>query len=109
MDIRIPPLRAFILCFAVGTTLAAGCSSTPTQASFGESVDDSVITTKVKASFVEDKKVDASNIQVETFKGVVQLSGFANSQTEIDRAVAITGQIKGVKSVKNDIRLKTAK
>lgn len=107
MNTRIP-LRAFLLCFAVGTTMVTGCASTSTQESFGEAVDDSWISTKVKASFVDDKRVDASNIQVETFKGVVQLSGFANSQAEIDRAVAIAGQIKGVKSVKNDVRLKTS-
>lgn len=108
MDIRIPPLRALLVCLAVGTTMVTGCASTATQESFGEAVDDGWISTKVKANFVEDKRVDATNIKVETFKGVVQLSGFANSQSEIDRAVAIAGQVKGVKSVKNDVRLKTS-
>ena len=93
---------------AVGAcALSSGCSSTPTQSSFGETVDDSVITTKVKTAFVEDKVVTALHISVETFKGSVQLSGFANSQTEIDRAVELAGKVKGVKTVKNDIHLKS--
>jgi len=86
--------------------LSAGCTSTPTQSSFGETVDDSVITTKVKAAFIEDKAVNALNIAVETFKGTVQLSGFANSSTESQRAVELARSVKGVKSVKNDILLK---
>jgi len=93
---------------ALGTTIVAtGCASTPTQSSAGEVIDDSVITTKVKTAFVEDKAVSALNISVETFKGTVQLSGFANNDTEVTRAVQLASQVKGVKSVKNDIRLKT--
>jgi osmotically-inducible protein OsmY len=72
----------------------------------GEKVDDSVITSKIKAKFVEDKDVRARAISVETFKGVVQLSGFANSQMEIDRAGEIARGVNGVVSVKNDIRMK---
>lgn len=90
------------------TLLATGCASTPTQSSIGEVVDDTVITTKVKALYVEDTAVNALNVNVETFKGVVQLSGFANNQTEINRATEIARGVKGVSSVKNDIRLKTS-
>ncbi|HSW04597.1 BON domain-containing protein [Aquabacterium sp.] len=90
------------------TLLAIGCASTPTQESAGEAVDDTWITTKVKAKFVEDKDVSALNIAVETFKGTVQLSGFANSPDERARAAELARSIKGVKSVKNDIRLKAA-
>lgn len=90
-----------------GTVLTSGCSSTPTHASLGETVDDSVITTRIKTAFVEDKAVSALHISVETFKGTVQLSGFANSPSEIERAVALAAQVKGVKSVKNDIHLKS--
>lgn len=100
----------FIPVFAVAcaaATLTTGCASTATQSSIGETIDDSVITTKVKAAFVEDKSVDALNIAVETFKGTVQLSGFANSTTEVARAMELTRAVKGVKSIKNDIRLKT--
>jgi osmotically-inducible protein OsmY len=60
----------------------------------------------VKAKFVEDATVGALRVNVETFKGVVQLSGFANSPAEIDRAVQLARETKGVKSVKNDIRIK---
>lgn len=89
-----------------GALLLSGCASTSTQESTGEFVDDAVITTKVKAKFVEDKTVSALNVNVETFKGTVQLSGFANSMVEADRAVQLARETKGVKSVKNDIRIK---
>jgi osmotically-inducible protein OsmY len=97
------------LSLTTGATIATstGCSSTPNQSSFGEVIDDSVITTKIKTAFVEDKAVGALNIAVETFKGTVQLSGFANSEAEVSRAVLLASHVRGVKSVKNDIRLKT--
>lgn len=88
--------------------VVTGCGSSPTNPSVGQQIDDSVITTKVKAKFVEDKAVSALNIAVETYKGTVQLSGFANNQTEISRAVQLASEVQGVRSVKNDIRLKTA-
>ena len=88
--------------------LLSACSSTPTRESTGQYVDDSTITTKVKADFVTDKTVDATNIKVETFKGTVQLSGFAKSQAEINRAVQIARNVSGVQSVKNDILLRAA-
>lgn len=90
------------------TFVFAGCAGTPTRESAGERIDDSVITTKVKALYVEDKTVSALGINVETFKGVVQLSGFADNQTEVDRAVELARGVKGVNSVKNDIRLKSS-
>lgn len=97
-----------VFLLAVGATaLSAGCASTATQASLGETVDDSVITTKVKAAFVEDKTVSALQISVETFKGTVQLSGFANSLGEVAKAGELAAKVKGVKSVKNDIALKS--
>ena len=103
----IAPLFVPLMALAgASVLLTTGCSSTPTQTSFGETVDDSVITTKVKAAFVEDKTVSALNIKVETFKGTVQLSGFANSATEIAHATALARDVKGVKAVKNDVRLK---
>lgn len=72
----------------------------------GEYVDDSAITAKVKAAFVNDKEVKATEVKVETYKGTVQLSGFANSNTAIERAVQLANNAPGVKSVRNDIRLK---
>lgn len=73
--------------------------------SAGAIVDDATITTKVKAKFVEDPLVKAMNIKVDTYQGVVQLSGFANSQAEAEKAGQLARSTSGVKSVKNDIRL----
>jgi osmotically-inducible protein OsmY len=84
----------------------AGCSSTPTSSSTGEWFDDSWITTKVKTQLIGDTSVSGTSINVETFRGVVQLSGFAATQAEVDRAVKLAREVNGVKSVKNDIRLR---
>lgn len=84
----------------------AGCASTRTQESPAEYVDDSVITLKVKTAILADDTLKSSEINVETFKGIVQLSGFVNSQADIQRAVAVAGDVGGVKSVKNDMQLK---
>ncbi len=92
---------------AATPVLITACASTPGKESTGEYIDDSVITTKVKAAFVEDKTVDAGDITVETYKGIVQLSGFAKSETQRTQAVEIAAKVKGVKSVKNDIRIKS--
>ena len=83
-----------------------GCSSTSKQEGTGEYIDDSVITTKVKAAILNEPSLKSSEINVETFKGVVQLSGFVNSQADINKAVQITRTVKGVKSVTNSMRLK---
>lgn len=88
--------------------LLTACGGSPSRESTGEYIDDSVITTKVKTAFVQDKLVDAADVKVETFKGNVQLSGFVDSQSEIDRAAQIAGKVPGVKSVRNDLRLKPA-
>jgi hyperosmotically inducible protein len=91
---------------AVTLLSAAGCASTAKQESTGEYVDDSVITTKVKAAILNDGTLKSAEINVETFKGVVQLSGFVSSSAYIDKAVALTRAVKGVKSVKNDMQVK---
>lgn len=83
-----------------------GCASTARQEGTGEYVDDSIITTKVKAEIFNDASLKSSEINVETFKGVVQLSGFVNSQADINRAVELTRTVNGVTSVKNDMRVK---
>lgn len=83
-----------------------GCAGHQTQKSAGEVIDDAAITTKVKSALVQDKEVSAMRIQVETYKGIVQLSGFANTQNEADRASQLARNVNGVKSVKNDIRIK---
>ncbi len=83
-----------------------GCASTSKQEGTGEYIDDAVITTKVKTAIFNDPNLKSSEINVETFKGVVQLSGFVSSRADINRAVEIARGIAGVKSVKNDMRVK---
>ncbi len=85
---------------------AAGCASTPKQEGTGEYVDDAVLTTKVKAAIFNEPSLKSAEINVETFKGAVQLSGFVSSYADIDKAIQITRSITGVKTVKNDMRLK---
>jgi osmotically-inducible protein OsmY len=82
------------------------CASTPKQESTGEYVDDSVITTKVKALLAQDDFLKSFQISVETYKGTVQLSGFVGSQKAVDKAGEIASSVKGVSSVKNDLIVK---
>lgn len=83
-----------------------GCASTAKTEGTGEYFDDTVITTKVKAAIVDQPTLKSSEINVETFKGVVQLSGFVSSQENVNVAVQTAKSVKGVTSVKNDMRLK---
>lgn len=87
---------------------AAGCASTKTSESAGEYVDDAAITTAVKSKMIADKSVKARDIQVDTYRGTVQLSGFADDSAQVSRAVEIARETKGVKAVKNDVRIKPA-
>jgi osmotically-inducible protein OsmY len=80
----------------------AACAPTPTREGTGEYVDDSLITSKVKAAFAADPMVKATQVNVETFKGTVQLSGFVDSRESAEKAMEIARGVKGVKSVKND-------
>ena len=82
------------------------CASTPKQESTGEYVDDSVITTKIKSLLAADDFLKSFQIGVETRKGIVQLSGFVNSQAAVDKAGQIARSVGGVKSVKNDLIVK---
>jgi osmotically-inducible protein OsmY len=95
------PLGTSFLALALVAVL--GCAGSATQESTGEYIDDTVITTRVKAAFVGDEQVKAGEVNVETFKGVVQLSGFVSSETAMARAVEIARGIDGVTSVKNDM------
>ena len=101
---QLKRLSAILL--AVVFASALGCAGSATQESTGEYITDSWITTKVKASLAEDRQVKATEVNVETFKGVVQLSGFVSSRAEMNQAVRIATGIKGVTSVRNDIRIK---
>lgn len=98
--------RLSVFFASVALMLMVGCASTHTTEGTGEYFDDAVITTKVKTAIFNDPELKSSEINVETFKGVVQLSGFVSSQANIKRAVSVTNDVKGVTSVKNDLRLK---
>jgi len=91
---------------AISVASVAGCASTSKSEGTGQYIDDSVITGKVKAALVDDPLTKAIEINVETFKGVVQLSGFVSSQAAANRAVELARGVSGVTSVKNDMRLK---
>jgi osmotically-inducible protein OsmY len=93
---------------AVPLFVADARAETPAPDSAGTMLDDTIITTKVKAEFIKDERVSALRINVTSEKGIVQLSGFANSMAEATRAAEIARTIPGVKEVKNDIRLKQA-
>lgn len=97
-----------VLFLAIMATLAAACAATPTQESTGGYVDDSTITTKIKADLLDDKSVSSTDVHVKTYKGVVDLSGFVNSQPEIAEAGRVAGQVSGVKSVHNNLIVKGA-
>lgn len=97
-------LTAIFLAATAVTTV--GCASTATQEGTGEYVDDSVITTKVKAVIFDEPSLKVAEINVETFKGVVQLSGFVTSKAAESKAIELARGVRGVKSVKNDMRLK---
>ena len=85
------------------TLLSSGCAVMRGQETTGAYVDDSAITTSVKAKFVEDKTVSAMSISVETLNGTVQLSGFAKSGAEKAQAESIARGVKNVRAVRNDI------
>ena len=97
---------SFAFLAAVLLSTIVGCASTSKQSSTGEYIDDTVITTKVKAAILEDKELKVTEINVETFKGSVQLSGFVSSQVNIEKAVSLARNVRGVTAVKNDMRLK---
>jgi|SRR5580658_974782 osmotically-inducible protein OsmY len=87
-------------------TTVLGCASTRTHEGSGEYVDDSVITTKVKTAMLQATDVKASEINVETFKGIVQLSGFVSTTADMQSAIRVASAVGGVKSVSNEMQLK---
>ena len=98
-------IRCLVLLMLIATF--AACASTRTHESTGEYVDDSVITTQVKSLFAKDDFFKSFHqISVETYKGVVQLSGFVNSQQAVNKAGQIARSVQGVKSVKNNLIVK---
>lgn len=103
---KFPRRFASMLFAASLVATLAGCASTPTKEGTGEFIDDTVITAKVKASIFNEPTLKASEINVETYKGDVQLSGFVADAGDAARAVAIARGVPGVTSVKNDVRVK---
>ena len=97
-------IHCLVLLMLIATLTA--CAATRTHESTGEYVDDSVITTKVKALLANDDFFKSFQISVETYKGIVQLSGFVNSQQAVNKAGEIVRSVQGVKSVKNDLIVK---
>lgn len=95
---------AILLAFAM--LAVVGCAAPAKQQTTGEYIDDTVITTRVKAAIFDDANVRMNEIKVETFDGVVQLSGFVSSQANINKAVELARGVPGVKSVKNDMIVK---
>ena len=91
---------------AVLTASALGCAATADRQSTSEYVDDSWITTKVKSQIFAEPSLKVAQVNVETYQGVVQLSGFVDSNASMNKAVEIARSVKGVTSVKNDMRLR---
>ena len=101
---KLNRISVFFAALVLATML--GCASTRTQESTGQFVDDSAITTKVKAAILNESSLKSAQISVETFKGRVQLSGFVSTQAEINKTAELARGVGGVTSVKNDMRIK---
>ncbi|HWQ95361.1 MAG TPA: BON domain-containing protein [Gammaproteobacteria bacterium] len=91
------------LFFAILLATMLGCASTAKHEGTAEYIDDSIITANVKAAILNEPSLKVAEINVETFKGVVQLSGFVHDKADIGKAVEVARHVKGVKSVKNDL------
>jgi hyperosmotically inducible protein len=98
--------RISVALAAITMSAVVGCASTPNREGTGEYVDDTMITAKVKTAILKEPTLKSAEINVETFKGQVQLSGFVSSQMSMQRAVEVARGVGGVKSVKDDMRLK---
>lgn len=95
-----------VLCSLGLVALTSGCASSPKSETAGEYVDDSVITSKVKGAILNEPGLKSLEIKVNTYQGVVQLSGFVDSTTSAKKAGEVAGTIKGVKDVRNDLIVK---
>ena len=99
--------RSFLaIALAASLVAISGCAVTRGQETVGGYVDDTAISSSIKARFVENREVDASSIKVETLKGTVLLSGFAKNGTERSTAETIARNVAGVKSVHNEIAVR---
>ena len=101
-----PKMRLSLLATILGASLAlGGCASTDTQRGTGETIDDAALTAKVKAALVDNDIVEAGEVNVNTYRGVVQLSGFVDSNEEKTQAAQAAKSVSGVKDVRNDLKV----
>lgn len=106
---RCRSYRQYVGAAILGVALVGpltACAPSQERRGTGEYVDDKVINTRVKAALIAAKDIDASDINADTFRGVVQLSGFVHSRQMQDRAVSVARGVPGVKEVKDDMRLR---
>jgi hyperosmotically inducible protein len=103
---QVKTISSIILAAMLATASVLSCAETPKHEDPGAYFDDSVVTTKVKAAVFNEPSLKSAEINVETLKGVVQLSGFVRSEADIKKAVEVASRVKGVTSVKNDMRVK---
>jgi len=95
-----------LFCLAILLATALGCAATSTSEGTAGYFEDTGLTTAVKAAILQEQTLSSAEINVETFKGVVQLSGFVSSVAQTNTAVAVARNVNGVKSVRNDMRIK---
>lgn len=106
MKSSLKKLATLVALTASLSVLFPGCAGTATRESTGEYLDDTGITARVKKALIQDELVKARDVNVETFKGTVQLSGFVDTQEQKSRAASVAAGIKGVRSVENNISIK---
>lgn len=105
MKKTLPPLLKLLLCLGLLLYLAA-CAATPKEPSTGEYIDDAVITSKIKAEIFKEPTLKMLQINVETYRGVVQLSGFVDARENVKKAEEVAAGVAGVKEVKNSLLVK---
>ncbi|KAF0216332.1 MAG: transport-associated protein [Geobacteraceae bacterium] len=103
--VKLHRILKLLVCIGLITTFL-GCAATQKHESTGQYIDDSVITTKVKAAIFDEPSLKTLQINVKTFKGVVQLSGFVDSALSVTKAGEVAGSVNGVVSVENDLVVK---
>jgi osmotically-inducible protein OsmY len=97
-------MKSFLLIFM--TAMLISCSSTESRESTGQYVDNSIISGKIKSKLISDSIAGGSSIDVESYKGIVILSGFVQTKSEKERALELARKTKGVKEVKDALYVK---